>query len=162
MFTKELGRGGKDINILKFRTMRSNADEYLRSYLETRPKMKAEWETYHKLKNDVRITRVGKFLRRLSLDELPQLWNVLKGEMSLVGPRPIVQKEVTHYGATFNAYKQVLPGLTGLWQISGRNELKFSQRKKLDEYYIYNWSIWMDAYILLHTIFAVINGKGAY
>jgi len=159
---KRIGKDGKQFEIYKFRTMYQDADKVLNSYLEQHEDIKREWKTYHKLKNDVRITRVGDFLRRFSLDELPQLWNVLRGEMSLVGPRPIVQEESIHYGTAIKSYKLVKPGLTGLWQISGRNSIKFSQRVKLDEYYIYNWSIWMDIYILSRTLLSVIRGDGAY
>ena len=157
---KRIGKDGKQFEVYKFRTMYQNADRILNHYLEQHEDIKKEWEIYHKLKNDLRVTRIGNVLRRISLDELPQLWNVIRGEMSLVGPRPIVQKEVLPYGTAIKAYKAVKPGLTGLWQISGRNSIKFSQRVKLDEYYIYNWSIWMDLYILSRTIIAVLRGDG--
>ena len=105
---------------------------------------------------------MGKFLRKLSLDELPQLWNVLKGEMSLVGPRPIVEDEIKYYGKWFELYTKVLPGITGLWQVSGRNDIGYETRVQLDGYYVRNWSIWLDFYVLMRTVWVVIRGKGAY
>jgi len=111
---------------------------------------------------DERLTRVGRFLRRSSLDELPQLFNVLKGEMSLVGPRPIVEREVAKYGESYDLYMRVLPGLTGLWQVSGRSDLSYEERVRLDTYYVRNWSVWLDLVILLRTGLAVLSGRGAY
>ncbi len=115
-----------------------------------------------KLKHDPRITRMGKWLRRTSLDELPQLWNVLRREMSLVGPRPIVDEEVHHYGDKFGLYTRVLPGITGLWQVSGRSDTTYEERVSLDAYYVRNWSVWLDFYILIKTIGVVVRGQGAY
>ena len=115
-----------------------------------------------KISDDPRITKVGRLLRKYSLDELPQFWNVLVGEMSVVGPRPILERQIPLYGANYNLYKQVRPGITGLWQISGRNKLSFVERAKLDKYVIQNWSVWLDLYILARTPSAIFSGDGAY
>jgi lipopolysaccharide/colanic/teichoic acid biosynthesis glycosyltransferase len=139
-----------------------DADAVLTKYLETHPELKEEWLRDQKLRNDPRITRTGRFLRKTSLDELPQLWNVLRGEMSLVGPRPIVEAEIERYGANFALYTRVLPGLTGLWQVSGRNDTTYPERVALDSYYVRNWSVWLDLYILARTVWVVLAGKGAY
>jgi len=157
-----LGQDGRPFRALKFRTMVLGADQVLCEALKQDPALKAEWERDHKLRRDPRITRVGAWLRRTSLDELPQLWNVLVGEMSLVGPRPIVQAEVERYGDRFSLYARVLPGMTGLWQVSGRNDTGYAQRVALDTYYVRNWSPWLDFYLLARTIWAVVWGKGAY
>ena len=159
---ERVGRDGKKFHILKLRTMVANADSILEEYLEKHPELKAEWEASHKLKNDPRITRIGNFLRKFSIDELPQLWNVFKGEMSLVGPRPIVTDEIRYYGPVYKLYKQVNPGMTGIWQISGRSNTGYEQRVNLDEYYIRNWSLWLDIYIIVRTLYIVISKKGAY
>ena len=159
---KRIGHQGKDIRIWKFRTMVPNAENILSKYLADNPDHLKEWEETTKIKNDPRITRIGKFLRRFSLDELPQLLNVLEGEMSLVGPRPIVSKEIQQYADDYKTYIQVKPGLTGLWQVSGRNDLSYQQRVRLDRYYVQNWSIWLDLFIIVKTIFTVFSGKGAY
>ena len=159
---RRVGLDGKEIWIWKFRTMAYNADTALRQRLENDPELQMEWGTSFKLKQDPRVTAIGKFLRRTSLDETPQIWNVLKGEMSLIGPRPIVTEEIALYGDEFEIYKQVLPGITGLWQISGRNDLPYQDRVKLDVYYIQNWSIWLDIHILMHTIMATLLARGAY
>jgi lipopolysaccharide/colanic/teichoic acid biosynthesis glycosyltransferase len=142
--------------------MVSNADQFLQKYLEENPELLEEWETTQKLKEDPRITRMGHFLRRFSIDELPQIWNVLKGDMSLVGPRPIVNEEAARYAESFQFYKKVKPGVTGLWQVSGRNNTTYKERVRLDEYYVRNWSIWLDYYILTQTIRVVLQGDGAY
>lgn len=157
-----IGRDGKTIHILKFRTMVRNAEEVLENYLADNPDLRKEWEEDQKLRHDPRITRMGALLRRTSLDELPQLWNVLLGQMSLVGPRPIVENEIIRYGAAFNAYKRVRPGMTGLWQVSGRNDLSYKQRVHLDRFYISNWSTWLDLLILARTLPVVLGRKGAY
>lgn len=157
-----IGKEGQEFKVIKFRTMVEHADEVLVKYLEENPDLLAEWNLNHKLKHDPRITRVGKILRRISLDELPQLWNIIKGEMSLVGPRPIVADEVERYAERFKYYTQVPPGLTGLWQVSGRNDVNYDQRVGLDEYYVRNRSIWMNLYILVRTASAVIRRQGAY
>ena len=157
-----LGRGARSFVAWKFRSMVTNADEVLEHHLKKNHMLRDEWERERKLKSDPRITRVGRFLRRTSLDELPQLLNVLRGEMSLVGPRPIVDDEITHYADKFELYKRVPPGITGLWQVSGRNDVTYSERVNLDAYYVRNWSVWLDIYILLRTIGVVLVGDGAY
>lgn len=159
---KRVGHGGREIRIWKFRTMVANAEEALKLYLAKDPQLRAEWDDNFKLKNDPRVTRMGRFLRRVSLDELPQLWNALRGEMSLIGPRPIVSEEIPLYGDEFDIYKQVVPGMTGLWQISGRNDTTYQERVNLDVYYVQNWSIWLDVHILIHTFIAAAQGRGAY
>ena len=159
---KRIGRDGKEIKVWKFRTMASNADQVLASFLAENPSLQTEWEASHKLKDDPRVTRLGTLLRKTSLDELPQIWNVIKGEMSLVGPRPIVQDEVRLYDHAFRLYTQVLPGMTGLWQVSGRSDTSYDSRIRLDEYYIRHWSIWMDIYVLIRTIWVVVKRSGAY
>ena len=159
---ERVGQDGRRFRALKFRTMVRNADAVLHDALTRNAALREEWEREHKLKNDPRITRVGHFLRRFSLDELPQLWNVRLGHMSLVGPRPIVADEVAKYGPAFDLYTRVHPGLTGLWQVSGRNDTSYAERVELDSYYIRNWSVWLDVYILMRTFTAVLSGKGAY
>jgi lipopolysaccharide/colanic/teichoic acid biosynthesis glycosyltransferase len=142
--------------------MVENADEVLKNYLDQFPELKAEWLATHKLKNDPRVSRLGAMLRKTSLDEIPQLWNILIGDMSIIGPRPIVDAEVEKYGSCFGLYKQVRPGLTGLWQVSGRNDISYKRRVELDEYYILNRSFKLDVEIILKTVKVVIGGKGAY
>lgn len=159
---RRIGHGGATFTAWKFRTMVRNADEVLRAHLEADPALRKEWEENHKLKHDPRVTRVGRFLRRTSLDELPQLYNVIRGEMSLVGPRPIVAEEIPKYNRAFELYLQVRPGMTGLWQVSGRNDTSYEERVRLDSYYIRNWSLWLDMYILLKTVGVVLRGSGAY
>lgn len=159
---KRVGRDGKIFIMWKFRTMVANADQVLQSILDSNPEMKAEWKSNQKLKNDPRITRIGKFLRRFSLDEVPQLINVIKGEMSLVGPRPCFPEQQEFYGEGIRLYHRVRPGMTGMWQIRGRNKTIFLERARLDEYYIRNWSVWLDIYILLRTILVVLSKEGAY
>jgi len=159
---KRIGLGGKEIYIWKFRTMVQNADEILQEYFRKNPELKKEWEMNQKLINDPRIIKIGKFLRKTSLDELPQLWNVLKGDLSMVGPRPIIYEEIEKYQQAFELYKKVRPGITGLWQISGRNNLSYSERINLDTYYVRNWSIWLDIYILAKTPLEVLKCNGAY
>ena len=155
-------KGRRKILIYKFRSMRVNADQVLAEYLANNPQARLEWEQTQKLKDDPRLTRVGKWLRKFSIDELPQLYNVLKGEMSLVGPRPIVEAEAHHYGDHFVTYTSVRPGLTGLWQVSGRNRTSYPERVGYDAYYVHNWSVWLDVYIMLRTIWVVLNRDGAY
>jgi Undecaprenyl-phosphate galactose phosphotransferase WbaP len=159
---RRIGKGGRKFNMLKFRTMVTDADQALIDHFSENQTARAEWEASQKLKEDPRVTRVGKFLRKTSLDELPQLWNVLKGEMSLVGPRPIVEEEIKLYRDGYRLYHQVRPGITGLWQVSGRNDVGYDRRVRYDEYYVRNWSIWLDVYILLRTIWTVAQGEGAY
>lgn len=158
---QRIGRDGK-FDCYKFRTMFVNAPALLSDFLMRNPDARAEWETNFKLRNDPRITRIGRFLRRMSLDELPQLFNVIKGEMSLVGPRPIVTDEISRYGDQFFFYKRAKPGITGLWQISGRNDVSYRRRIALDVWYIRNWSLWYDIVILLQTLVVVFRGRGAY
>lgn len=157
-----IGQGGRMFRAWKFRSMVPDADRVLEQYLAQHPELREEWEQNQKLKNDPRVTRVGRFLRRTSLDELPQLWNVLKGEMSLVGPRPIVQEEVGRYSQELSLYLKVRPGLSGMWQVSGRNDTSYAQRVALDAYYVRNWSVWLDLYILARTTMAVLSKNGAY
>ncbi len=157
-----VGLGSGSFQVWKFRSMRPDADHVLSRYLEENPQLREEWERDHKLRNDPRITRVGRFLRKTSLDELPQLFNVLRGEMSLVGPRPIVSGEIQKYGRSFTLYRQVIPGLTGLWQVSGRNLTSYRERVELDDYYVRNWSPWLDVYLLARTVKVVITGYGAF
>ena len=156
------GRDGKAFRALKFRTMVTDADRILEKYLRQHPDQLLEWQLYHKLKNDPRITTVGRWLRRYSLDELPQLINILLGHMSLVGPRPIVESEIKRYATTYDLYTRVPPGLTGLWQVSGRNNTTYEERVAFDNYYVRNWSVWMDMYILARTFRAVLRADGAY
>jgi undecaprenyl-phosphate galactose phosphotransferase len=158
---QRIGRDGK-FDCYKFRTMVINAPALLLELLTHDPNARAEWEKNFKLHNDPRITRTGRFLRRMSLDELPQLFNVIKGEMSLVGPRPIVTEEIPRYGDQFFFYKRVRPGITGLWQIRGRSNVSYEQRVAFDVWYIRNWSLWYDIVILLNTLAVVFRGRGAY
>ncbi len=155
-------RRGAFFSMWKFRTMCENSTEVLDTYLKQHPEARAEWLKTHKLREDPRITRVGQFLRRTSLDELPQLWNVLRGDMSLVGPRPIVAAEVERYGKYFACYCKVKPGLTGLWQVSGRSEVSYEERVQLDCRYVREWSLRGDSRILLRTLSSVANQDGAY
>jgi len=157
-----IGRGHNLFTAWKFRSMVMNADEILEQHLERDPALRAEWERDRKLKRDPRVTVIGRIMRKTSLDELPQLWNVLCGEMSLVGPRPIVMAEVDRYGRRYQHYRRVTPGITGLWQISGRNNTTYERRTEIDEYYVRNWSVAMDLYILYRTIKTVLFTEGAY
>ena len=154
--------GGKNFSLYKFRTMKHNRKEILEKYFEVNKNAEVEWNQNQKLKNDPRITRVGYFLREFSLDEIPQIVNILKGEMSFVGPRPIVQKEIDKYGKVFNDYIRHKPGLTGLWQVSGRNNTTYKERVDMDLYYMKNKSLWLDLKILVRTIPAVLFREGAY
>jgi len=155
-------RHGAFFTMWKFRTMCVNSSEVLERHLASTPEARAEWLTTHKLKSDPRITPIGRLLRKTSLDELPQLWNVLNGSMSLVGPRPIVAAEVEKYGKVFADYCRVKPGLTGLWQVSGRSHLTYEQRLQLDSQYVREWSLLGDAKILARTLAAVIRQHGAF
>ncbi len=157
---KRLGQNGSQFDSYKFRTMFENADEKLQEVLENDPKAKQEYQTYHKLSNDPRVTRLGKFLRRYSLDELPQLINVLKGDMNLIGPRSYLPMELPVMGEFANIILKVKPGITGWWQVMGRNATSFKHRLQLDEYYISNWSIWLDIYIMIKTAWVLIKGEG--
>lgn len=159
---RRIGKNGKEFNCYKFRTMCINSKEVLEHLLATDPDAKAEWDKEFKLKNDPRITKSGAFLRKTSLDELPQLWNVLKGEMSLVGPRPIVRGEISRYGVYFKEYSMVRPGITGIWQTSGRNDIDYPERVQMDNWYVHNWSVWLDLVLLWRTIRVVAACNGAY
>jgi Undecaprenyl-phosphate galactose phosphotransferase WbaP len=159
---KRLGRGGRTFHILKFRTMVQNSKEVLEFCLANNPELRNEWVNNHKLRNDPRITWIGKILRKTSLDELPQLWNVIKGDMSLVGPRPIVESEVAKYKKAYHLYAKTTPGITGLWQVSGRNRTTYAERIAYDTYYVRNWSVWLDIYLLVKTVGVVVTGHGAY
>jgi len=141
--------------------MLPNSDKLLREYLLKHPDEVEYFEKYHKYKNDPRITKVGRFLRKSSLDELPQIINIIKGEMNLIGPRPYMLNEIKKLGDDLNLIARVKPGITGLWQVSGRNDLTFDKRRKLDVWYIQNWSLWMDIIIFIKTIKVVFQRKGA-
>lgn len=157
-----IGMNGKPFKCWKFRTMVHNSKEVLEHLLATSAEARAEWDKDFKLKNDPRITPIGAFLRKTSLDEIPQLWNVLKGEMSLVGPRPIIEAELERYAERVDFYLEARPGLTGLWQVSGRNETTYAERVALDAWYVKNWNLWYDIAILCKTVRTVLTGKGAY
>jgi len=157
-----VGRNNTPIRVWKFRTMVKDADVLLAERLATDRSLQIEWEQNQKLRTDPRLTPIGNFLRRYSLDELPQLWNVIKGEMSIVGPRPIIKAEIPKYAEYYEDYTKVLPGITGLWQVSGRNETTYQQRVHLDSYYVNNWSPLFDLYIMLQTVKAVVSCRGAY
>lgn len=160
---ERIGRGGKAFRCYKFRTMHPHADQRLKDILAKDAKLKEEWEQNHKLKDDPRITFIGKFLRKTSMDELPQFWNVLKGDLSVVGPRPVVRAEVLKcYGPKAAKILSVRPGLTGLWQISGRNNTSYSKRIQLDETYIDTHSLALDCQIIAKTVPAILASKGAY
>jgi Undecaprenyl-phosphate galactose phosphotransferase WbaP len=157
-----IGRDGRAFECLKFRTMVPNAEQVLRELLERDPDIKAEWVRDHKLRCDPRVTRLGRSLRRTSLDELPQLWNVMRGEMSLVGPRPVVREELLRYGRNVSTYLSAKPGITGLWQVKGRNDTDYRRRVVLDTYYVRNQNLLLDLYILFQTTRVVLGGSGAY
>jgi Undecaprenyl-phosphate galactose phosphotransferase WbaP len=157
-----IGMGGKPFKVYKFRSMVVDAEARLHSLLAADPQARKEWEESHKLKNDPRITGIGKLLRQTSMDEFPQLLNILKGEMSLVGPRPIVEGEIKKYGEDFRRIFSVKPGMTGLWQVSGRSDTDYGERVALDTYYLQSWSVWLDLWILYKTFGVVFKGKGAY
>ena len=157
-----VGRNGKNFRCLKFRSMVVNADQVLKALIESDPQVRAEWECDFKLKNDVRVTRIGRFLRHTSLDELPQLWNVVRGDMSLVGPRPVIDQELERYGANVMYYLMAKPGMTGLWQVSGRSTTDYATRVSLDVAYVQNWSLLRDVSILFRTFKVVFKGSGAY
>ncbi len=159
---RRIGKNGKEFKCWKFRSMVINADEKLNAILKENPQMKKEWEKERKIENDPRVTPFGKFLRKTSLDEIPQLLNVLTGEMSLIGPRPVTKPELSKYGDKVDYILSVMPGLSGMWQISGRSDTVYEERITLDTYYIQNWSIWLDIWILIKTLWVVLKGKGAY
>ncbi|WP_286792585.1 sugar transferase [Marinobacter sp. Hex_13] len=159
---QRVGERGQLFGCLKFRTMVVNAQEVLAELLENDEAARKEWEKDFKLKFDPRITKIGAFLRKTSLDELPQLFNVLKGEMSLVGPRPVINEEMKRYGSNAGYYLSVRPGMTGLWQVSGRNDVSYSERVNLDIEYVTKWSFWGDVKILAMTVGVVLNKEGSY
>jgi exopolysaccharide production protein ExoY len=158
---RRLGRYGRPFGCLKFRSMVPDGEAVLARHLAANPEARAEWEAYHKLTHDPRVTTLGQVLRKTSLDELPQLWNVLCGEMSLVGPRPIVQAEVVRYGADFITCFSVPPGLTGLWQVSGRSDTSYAERVALDRAYASQWTLTRDLGILIKTVPAVLSQRGS-
>lgn len=161
---KRVGRGGREFKCYKFRSMVPNADEVLAHLLATSETARAEWSRDFKLRDDPRITRVGRFIRKTSLDEFPQLWNVVMNEMSIVGPRPVVRKELDqHYhGACRSAYMSMKPGLTGLWQVSGRNDMSYPERVELDRSYACRWNVIFDFTIVMRTVGVMFRRKGAY
>lgn len=158
-----IGKGGRKFKCFKFRTMHRGSEEILSDLLSNDLRINEEWRNHHKIKNDPRITRVGRFLRSTSLDELPQIINILKGEMSLVGPRPVTQEEIDkYYKNNAELCFSVPPGITGLWQVSGRNDMSYNRRILLDSWYVRNWNIWLDIVILFKTVSVVIRKKGAW
>ena len=160
---ERIGKRGRKIRVIKFRTMFTDAEKRLATYLAQNPQARQEWEEFRKLRSfDPRVTRVGRFLRRRSLDEVPQVINVLKGEMSLVGPRPYLPEEWRAFTPFQSIIQQVRPGITGLWQTSGRSNVSFKDRLAIDEYYIRNWSLWMDIVILFKTVKVSLHGEGAF
>jgi undecaprenyl-phosphate galactose phosphotransferase len=159
---QRIGKNGRIFKCYKFRSMVPNAELLLQNLLRDDSQLRSEWQKERKLKTDPRISRLGSFLRATSLDELPQLINVLKSEMSLVGPRPIVSDELEKYGLEKSYYLMVRPGMTGLWQVSGRNDLDYDTRVYLDAWYVKNWSLWYDLAILVKTVKVVFGRRGAY
>lgn len=159
---ERIGKNGQRFKVWKFRSMVTNGDEVLKQHLADNPEAQAEWDATFKLQNDPRITTVGHLLRKTSLDELPQLWNVVVGDMSLVGPRPIVAAEIERYADIYTTYLQVQPGITGFWQVSGRNLTTYERRVELDHYYVRNWSVFFDLYVLGRTIKTVLFREGAF
>lgn len=158
---ERIGKDGKLFKCYKFRSMYINGDEILEKYLEENPDKKVEWETYHKLDDDPRVTPIGKFIRKTSIDELPQLLNVLEGSMSLVGPRPYLPRETDEMGEALNTIVLVKPGITGHWQVNGRSNVDFVNRLKMDCWYVHNRTFWMDIMLLFKTVGVVLNKKGA-
>lgn len=156
-----IGLGGRDFRCLKFRTMCHDAEAVLQAHLARDPALAAEWQATRKLRHDPRVTRIGRVLRAYSIDELPQLLNVIRGEMSLVGPRPVVQSELARYGRAAVHYLSARPGITGLWQVSGRSDTSYETRVRLDSEYVTGWSAARDASIVLRTIPAVIGARGS-
>ncbi|WP_320197820.1 sugar transferase [Agrobacterium sp. rho-13.3] len=159
---RRVGHNGRMFHCLKFRTMVRNGDEVLRQYLAANPEAAEEWNATRKLKNDPRVTAIGTVLRKLSLDELPQLINIIRGEMSVVGPRPVVDEELNYYESAASYYLSTRPGLTGLWQISGRNDVSYKERVDFDTQYVRNWSMMQDVFIIVKTIPAVCMSRGSY
>ncbi|WP_261666942.1 undecaprenyl-phosphate galactose phosphotransferase WbaP [Erwinia mallotivora] len=159
---ERVGLNGRKFKCLRFRSMVVNSKEVLEEVLRNDPVARAEWDKDFKLKNDPRITRVGHFIRKTSLDELPQLWNVIRGEMSLVGPRPVIEDELERYAGDVDYYYMAKPGMTGLWQVSGRNDVDYETRVYFDSWYVKNWSLWNDIAILFKTVGVVLKRDGAY
>jgi Undecaprenyl-phosphate galactose phosphotransferase WbaP len=159
---KRLGKDGNYFHTYKFRSMFVDAEHHLEKIFETNPELKKEWEEKHKLQKDPRITGIGRFLRRTSIDEFPQLINILIGDMSIVGPRPIVDAEIEKYGEDYNRVFSIKPGLTGLWQVSGRSASDYEDRVAYDTYYLQSWSVWLDLWIIFKTFGVVLMGRGAY
>ena len=156
-----LGARGQRFKFYKFRSMVPNSDCVLDELLSRNDMARTEWATFQKLQNDPRITPFGQLIRKLSVDELPQFWNVLKGDMSLVGPRPCMERQRTLYGKDWERYCAMRPGITGLWQVSGRNRLPYAKRVELDAHYVEHWSLWLDLKILFKTVGAVLSGDGS-
>lgn len=156
-----LGERGQRFRFYKFRSMVRNSDDVLDEFLSRNDMARTEWDTFQKLEKDPRITPIGQIIRKLSLDELPQFWNVLKGDMSLVGPRPCMERQRSLYGKGWEHYCAMRPGITGLWQVSGRNRLSYARRVELDVEYINNWSLWLDIKILFRTVGAVLSSEGS-
>ncbi len=159
---QRVGKNGRIFSCFKFRSMRIDAEDILKQYLEKHPESAAEWREFQKLRNDVRITKFGEFIRRTSIDELPQIINVLKGEMSLVGPRPMMPGQQDFYGDDLMYYESVRPGITGPWQVSGRNKLAFKERVALEGWYARNWNLWMDIVIILKTVPTLLKKDQAF
>ena len=159
---KRTGKNGKEFKCWKFRSMVIDADKQLEKILAENPEMRAEWEKDRKFTNDPRVTKIGKILRKTSIDEIPQFFNILTGEMSFVGPRPVTEPELAKYGKKAEFILSVKPGLSGMWQISGRSDTGYEERVTLDSYYIQNWSVWLDIWIIIKTVAVVLRGKGAY
>ena len=159
---QRLGRDGKLFSCLKFRTMVPDAEAALQRLLAEDPLAREEYAKYHKLREDPRVTHVGRFLRKTSLDELPQLWNVLRGEMSLVGPRPYLPRESEDIGVTQSDILRVYPGITGPWQVTGRNHASFDERVRMDAHYVRDWSVWLDIVLLARTVRTLVSDRGAF
>jgi lipopolysaccharide/colanic/teichoic acid biosynthesis glycosyltransferase len=157
-----MGRDGKLFSCVKFRTMMPDAEAVLQRILAEDEDAREEYQKYHKLRNDPRVTRVGRFLRKTSLDELPQIWNVLRGEMSLVGPRPYLPRESMDIGASQSEILRVTPGITGPWQVAGRNHTSFGERVRMDAFYVRDWSGWLDLVLLARTVRCLLSSRDAY
>jgi Undecaprenyl-phosphate galactose phosphotransferase WbaP len=159
---RRMGQGGKEFSCIKFRTMVAEAEDLLQRMLEEDEVSREEYAMYHKLRDDPRTTRVGRLLRKTSLDELPQVWNVIRGEMSLVGPRPYLPRESREIGLAQGEILRVRPGITGPWQVAGRNQAAFHTRVEMDAHYVHNWSVWLDLVLLARTAKVVVSSRGAY
>jgi len=159
---RRIGQFQQPLYVWKFRTMYADSDHVLEQHLSANPEAREEWTRTHKLRDDPRVTPIGRMLRKTSLDEIPQLLNVLAGDMSIVGPRPIVEEERAKYGRYFRTYTYALPGITGLWQVSGRCDVNYPERVQLDVQYVEQWGLWMELKILMRTAFVILHSKGAY